>query len=130
MRWPDSNAGSSAISGSCHTSSRRMCWSTRCAAARRPGPAFASISNTCPRRYGRGRSRSIRTTILTRALRGPENRRELGGRRDLELVVAAVLGSLVGAPALEDRRVAEAVALQMVVLDLAHALDAQRFPRE
>src|SRR5262249_17505148 len=64
----------------------------------------------------------------------PGSRREhlgqLVGRGDLELVVAAVTRPLVGPPPHEGGRVAKAVALQMVVLDLAHALDAQRLPRE
>ena len=51
-------------------------------------------------------------------------------RDDLELVVAAALRRLVGPPAHEGRRVAEAVALQVVVLHLADALDAQRLPRQ
>ena len=49
---------------------------------------------------------------------------------DLELIVAAVARRLVGTPAQEDRRVAEAIALHVVVLHLAHALDPQRLPRQ
>ena len=52
------------------------------------------------------------------------------GCRDLELVVAAILGSLVRPPAQERRGMPEAIALQVVVLHLAHALDAQRLPRQ
>src|SRR3954469_1260027 len=59
-----------------------------------------------------------------------KNLLQLVSGRDFELVVAAIAGRLVGAPAQEDRRVAEAVALQVVVLHLAHALDAQRLPRQ
>ena len=55
---------------------------------------------------------------------------ELVRRRDLELIVAAVARRLVGPPAQKDRRVAEAIALQVVVLHLADALDAQRLPRQ
>ena len=55
---------------------------------------------------------------------------ELVGRRDFELIVAAVLRPLVGPPAQEDRRVAEAIALHVVVLHLADALDPQRLPRQ
>src|SRR5688572_11115580 len=55
---------------------------------------------------------------------------QLVGRRDLELVVAAVPRLLVRPPPQEDGGVAEAVALQMVVLHLADALDAQGFPGE
>src|SRR5207248_7025381 len=61
---------------------------------------------------------------------GRENLVELIGGGDLELVVAAFGRRLVGPPAQEDRRMAEAVALEMVVLHLAHALDAQRLPGE
>src|SRR6185295_12457997 len=75
---------------------------------------------------------SIPTTTRTRALRRdePENLGELGRRRDLELVVAAVRRPLVGTPAREDGGVPEPIALEVVVLDLAHALDAQRLPGE
>src|SRR5471032_1001232 len=55
---------------------------------------------------------------------------ELVRRGDLELVVTAVLGPLVETPALENRRVTEARTLHVVVLDLAHALDPQRLPRQ
>ena len=64
------------------------------------------------------------------SFRRPEDLLELGGRRDLELVVAAVSGLLVSAPAQEDRGVAETVALQVVVLHLADPLHAQGLPRE
>src|SRR4030095_4733256 len=50
--------------------------------------------------------------------------------RDLELIVSAVRGLLIGTPAQEDGCVPEASSLHVVVLDLAHALDAQRLPRE
>src|SRR5688572_30160419 len=84
----------------------------------------------CRKRSGRNRKRSIPTTTRGRASShvDPENLRELGGRSDLELVVAAVRRSLVGTPAEEDRRVPKATALQVVVLDLAHALDPERLP--
>src|SRR5439155_24193259 len=61
---------------------------------------------------------------------GREDPGEVVGGRDLELVVAAVARLLIGPPAQKRRRVAEAVALQVVVLDLAHPLAAQRLPRE
>src|SRR5690349_19483215 len=61
---------------------------------------------------------------------GRENLVELVGLGDFELVVAAILGPLVGSPTQEDRRMAEAIALQVVVLHLAHAFRAQRLPRE
>ena len=83
------------------------------------------------------RRRSIRTTHaddwsgVSDCRRGrAEDLLELVRRRDLELIVAAVARRLVRPPALEDRRVAEAVALHVVVLDLAHALDPQRLPRQ
>src|SRR5438876_8699785 len=55
---------------------------------------------------------------------------ELERGRDLELIVPAVLRALVGSPALEHGRVTESIALHVVVLHLAHALDAQRLPRQ
>src|SRR5262245_44438726 len=77
----------------------------------------------------------VRQTWPTHAasLRGAliaENLREFERRRDLELIVSAVGGPLVLAPAQELRRVPKPVALQMVVLHLADALEAQRFPGE
>src|SRR5207244_1631897 len=55
---------------------------------------------------------------------------ELVGARDLELIVTAVGGPLVRPPAQERRGVSKAIALQVVVLDLAHPFDPQRLPRE
>src|SRR5204863_259470 len=57
-----------------------------------------------------------------------ENLGELGRRRDLELVVATLRRQLVGTPAEKDGRVSEAIALHVVVLHLADALDPQRLP--
>src|SRR5712664_1876760 len=54
---------------------------------------------------------------------------QLVGRCDLELIVAAVAGLLVGAPPLECRRMSEAIALEMIVLHFGNPLDAQRLPR-
>src|SRR6187455_1325923 len=51
-------------------------------------------------------------------------------RDDLELVVTACSRRLVGTPADEGRRVTKAIALQVVVLDLADALRAKRLPCE
>src|SRR5262249_32582345 len=65
-----------------------------------------------------------------RTLARPEDLGQLGGRRDLELVTTAALRPLVGAPAEEDGGVPETVALEVVVLHLAHPLDPQRLPRE
>src|SRR5262249_5200976 len=59
-----------------------------------------------------------------------ENLLELIGAGGLELVVAAFRRRLVRAPAQKRGRVAEAVALQVIVFHLAHALDAQRLPRQ
>ena len=62
--------------------------------------------------------------------RGPENLLQLVRRRDFELVVAAVARRLVRPPAQKVGRVTKAVALQVIVFDFAHPLDAQRFPRQ
>jgi hypothetical protein len=71
----------------------------------------------------------IERTVLQRERR-PEDLRKLVRRRDLELIVAAVGWPLVVTPALEHRRVSEAIPLHVVVLDLADPLDAHRLPRE
>src|SRR5437762_12895136 len=84
---------------------------TKCAAGHRPGTAFGSTCNTFPKSSG------------------PENLLQLVGRRDLELVVTAVLGLFVRPPALKHRRVPEPIALQVIVLHLGDALDAERLPR-
>jgi hypothetical protein len=55
---------------------------------------------------------------------------ELVRSRDLELVIPAIDRRLVRTPPLKDRRVAEPIALHVVVLHLAHALDSKRLPRE
>src|SRR4030095_6838124 len=55
---------------------------------------------------------------------------ELERGRDVELIVPAVLRSLVRAPPQKDRRVPEAIALHVIVFDLAYALDPDRFPRQ
>src|SRR6188768_3073650 len=62
--------------------------------------------------------------------RRAEDVRQLERRRDLQLIVRAVLGALVGPPALKDGGVAKPIALQVVVLHFAHALDAQWLPRQ
>src|SRR5439155_15121116 len=67
-----------------------------------------------------------RGTLVARA----EDALQLVGRSDLELVVAADLRPLVGAPADELRRVPEARALHVVVGDLAHALGPERLPAQ
>src|SRR5689334_20609833 len=59
-----------------------------------------------------------------------EDARELVGRRRLELIVAAVFGGLIGAPAQERCGVPKAVALQMVVFHFADAFGSQRLPRK
>src|SRR5439155_821669 len=60
----------------------------------------------------------------------PEDLGELGGRSDLELIVAALRRPFVGTPAHEGGRMPEAGALQVVVLHLADALDPERLPGE
>src|SRR5581483_4997776 len=65
-----------------------------------------------------------------RRLRSAEDARQLVGRRHLELIVAALARRFVRTPAQKHRRVAEAIALHVVVLHLGDALDAQRFPRQ
>src|SRR5262249_38590016 len=85
------------------------------------------------KRSDRCRSRSMRTT--THALRRggpevPEDLGELGGRSGLEMVVATDVGLPIGAPTQKDSPVPEAIALQVVVLHLAYALDPQRLPSE
>ena len=59
---------------------------------------------------------------------GREDLVQVVGGGDLELVVAAVGRLLVRPPAQEGRGVAEPVALQVVVFDLAHPLDPERLP--
>src|SRR4029079_10705234 len=65
-----------------------------------------------------------------RASAGAEDARELVRRGGLQLVVAAVRGRLVRAPAADRRPVTEPVALEVVVGDLDDALRAERLPRE
>src|SRR5262249_32214951 len=100
-----------------------------------PGRASASIFSTYPGRSGRPRKRSTPTIrsigrALTPSPSSAEDLLELVSRRDLELIVAAVAGLLVGAPAQKRRGMAEARSLHVIVFDLAHPLDAQRLPRE
>src|SRR3954470_21899761 len=64
------------------------------------------------------------------ALGTSEDARDLQRDAHLELVVAAVARGLVRPPALEVRRVAEAIALHVIVRDLGDELDAERLPRE
>src|SRR6185503_19225589 len=83
-------------------------------------------------------ARVSRLTISSISARGsgifvpprPEDLLELVGRRDFELVIAAVARPLVRAPALKDRRMAKPRPLHMVVLDLTDSLYAQRLPRQ
>src|SRR5262245_40253040 len=88
----------------------------------------------CRRTSGPIKNRSIPMTCPTT---GPgsatptgrgEDLLELVRSRDLELIVLAVGWSFVGAPALKDRGVAEAVPLHVVVLHLADALQTKRLP--
>src|SRR6478735_11939878 len=55
---------------------------------------------------------------------------QLHGHRRVELLVGARRRLAVGAPALEARGVAEAVALQVLVRDLGDEVESQRLPRE
>ena len=90
----------------------------------RPAEEAARSATTTP--WARRASSGRRARSAARA----EDALQLVGRRHLELIVAAVLGRLVGAPAHELRGVAEAVALHVVVGDLADALGAQRLPAQ
>ena len=92
-----------------------------------PATVAAAAGAARPRRRHVGR---LERRQRPRTARRAEHLRELVSGRDLELIVAAVGRLLVRAPALEDRGVTEAIALQVVVLHLADALDAQRLPRE
>src|SRR5688572_20288369 len=110
-----------------------MCWWTRCAAVRPPGRASASTFNTCRRISGRRRRSCRRFPTHGRMLiprSGTEDRGKLERRNDLELVVAAIPRRLVVPPAQERRPVTKAIALHVVVLHFAHALDPQRLPRQ
>src|SRR6185295_19421403 len=122
---PASSAGRRATPRWPPASCPPTCSSTRCAVGRRCGTACGSTSGTSRRRSVRPRSRRIRTTSRT-----GEDPRELEGRGLLELIVAAVLGALVRTPALEVGAVAEAAALQVIVGDLADALDPERLPAQ
>src|SRR5688572_27882955 len=136
MPLPDWSAGALDIPKPPRICFRPTCSSTRCGGAFTPGRAFASTSNTCHQRCARLRSPWTRTTLpittsgSSPARGGAENLLELVRSRDLELVVAAVVRRLVGPPAQKHRGVTKAIALQVVVLDLAHTLDPQRLPRE
>src|SRR6478735_12741712 len=55
---------------------------------------------------------------------------QLHGHRRVELLVGARRRLAVGSPALEARGVAEAVALQVLVRDLGHEVEAQGLPAE
>ena len=144
MRWPGSSAGRRASSrtrprisqpadvlvdamrGRFHTWTRIRVNLQHVPEALRPAQEPLDPESTTPRRL---QARSIRAASAPTATRA-EDLLELVRRRDLELIVAAVGRRLVGPPAQEHRRVAEAVALHVVVLHLAHALDAQRLPRQ
>ena len=124
MRSRGSTVGRSGIRKRRSTSRRLTCSSMRCEDASGHGRGFASISSTSPTSSGLLRKRWIRTKTCTKHLL------ELVGGRDLELIVAAVARFLVRPPAYEDRAMTEARPLHVVVLDLADALDPNRFPRQ
>src|SRR5262245_15085727 len=82
---------------------------------------------------GRLRNRSTRTMRPMTSgpwARGAENLLEFVSASDLELIVAALPRRLVRPPSQENGGMAEAITLQVVVLDLAHPLYPQRLPRE
>src|SRR4051812_31809898 len=138
MRSPGWNGGRRGTRRRPRICSRPTCSSIASAAAIAPGRASASTCSmslrNCVRRKRRSiptsRSPTTGTARSATARRRAEDLLELVRSRDLELIVAAVLRALVAAPALEDRSMAEARPLHVVVLDLADALDPQRFPRE
>src|SRR5262245_41544881 len=106
------------------TSSRSQC-SSRCATAAREKDSSRTMHQAAARR------RTPLTSIaISAAAVGAEDALQLVRRRDLELIVPAVGGWLVGTPALKDCGVPEARPLHVIVLDLADALEPQRFPRE
>src|SRR5262245_56810376 len=70
-------------------------------------------------------SRSSRSAQL-----GKKHLFQLERWRHFKLIVSALVRRLVGPPSLKHRRVAEAIALHVVVLHLAHTLGSHRFPRE
>src|SRR3989442_1394050 len=88
-----------------------MCSWIKCGDAHRHGTAFESTCNTFPKSSG------------------PKHLLQLVGRRDFELIVAAVAGLFVGPPPLEYRRMPEPITLEVIVLHFCDALDAQRLPR-
>ena len=97
----------------------------------RPGPRSSKKQEGEPTRVQPSRrARKTRSRLRSRPDPDEKTSRQLVGRGDLELVVAAVLGPLVRPPAEEDRGVAEPVALKVVVLHLAHPLDPERLPGE
>ena len=132
-RSPASNAGRRGTPRPRRCSPSTTSSSTRCAAARRPGRASASTCATFPKASARRRSRPIPTTIrrargaaqATDALSSRRARARAkiaasscGGRRPRAARSVQSRGALVGAPAAELRRVAEARALHVVVGDL------------
>ena len=62
-RWPGSNAGRRSTPRLRRCWPSTTCWSTPCAAARRPGRASASTCATSPRRSARRKRRPTPTTI-------------------------------------------------------------------
>src|SRR5690606_15429280 len=55
---------------------------------------------------------------------------EFVGRRHFELIVTAVLRLLVRPPSQKESRMPEAIALHVVILHFAYALDPERLPRQ
>src|SRR5258708_31238951 len=73
-------------------------------------------------------SRAI--SIVGRRSRSAEDLLQFVRGDHLELIVAAIFGLFVGPPPQKRCGVPEAIALQVVVLDLADPLDAERLPRQ
>ena len=81
-----------------------------------------------PSQVGRHRSQKRRPDAAGAPGSGPKTDVELGGHGHVELGVGARLGTAVRTPAPESGGVAEAVALEMVVGDLAHEDGVERLP--
>ena len=91
--------------------------------ARAREPAQRSGERTAGRRDAGSRLRALPRI-------GSEDALQLIGRRDFQLIVAALRRRLVGTPAHELRGVPETRALHVVVRHFAHALRTQRLPAQ
>src|SRR5438046_6580299 len=110
--------------------------STPCAAVRAHGRGSVLTCATCLKANVPPRSPPIPITTPgavgdpDRPAAPAEDPLQFVGRCDLQLVVAAVLGALIGTPAYELRSVAEASSLHVIIRDLADALNPQWFPTQ